>query len=958
MLKKQHVAKRGNRLREGSRRHEFACALAAKRLALEEEGRSLSLRSRIVCCLGLFLIMVGCQRGERRARGVDAAVEPPPALADTEQQGLPTGLVAEPDSRGVLYSMGFASEVIASGFDQGVAFAFTPDGSRIFVAEKRGSVKVVFEGRLLEEPFVDLSDAVNATDDRGLLGIAVHPEFPEKPYVYLAHTYDPPETRGASGGAGSDGRGARVARVVRVEADAEGGFVRARQNSEVVLLGANGTFSTIGRADARNDYEPPSCGRRGSYVEDCLPADETSHTIGALAFGPDGALYVANGDGCDFTRAQPACTRALDLDSLAGKILRLDPITGAGLRDNPFAEEPLTSNRSKVYQLGLRNPFRMAFDRVSGALYVGDVGWNAWEELNRGGPGANFGWPCYEGGNGVNLEQPNYRDSSRCLELGESGEPTVPALYAYAHEEHGRVQGSAILMGDVYRGTTYPPLYRGALFYSDFNRRQLRFVSLDAQGQVASSQVFAEGIGYHTQITSHPTTHDLYVLQIGIGTEAPESKLERLVFRGYGSAPREGRLYKLRTGTGTSCLEAAPGPSNFESAGVVKQEPCRPDPAQRFLLESMGAESYRLLAETTGEAITVKEASDGTAAIELAYPDGRLAQQFRFLLLGSGHQIITEGQEWCLSAPADRPHAAIVAEPCASTSAQIFAIASEDNRRPTMAPIADVTMTVGTMVELRIEASDPEQTELTYFASGLPPSLSIDPLSGLIMGELTRPGMYSVRVRVTDGELAETQPFRFTVQDDKLPNVELTAPAEGFRYVAGERVEFAARALDRHGVPIAAERLSWELFSHHNQHVHFNGLPPTRGDSGAFIAEDHGDNTSLELCAVAIDGESRVGRACRVLLPMTVEYTIDSVPSGLRLPWDGVARETPFTVQTNVGGKRDLVAPPVQNGSYFVSWSDGGRATHTITIGNEPQRLLATYASFPAESASEGQLTP
>jgi hypothetical protein len=94
----------------------------------------------------------------------------------------------------------------------------------------------------------------------------------------------------------------------------------------------------------------------------------------------------------------PRTVRVQDIDNLSGKVLRIDPLTGAGLADDPFYSGDPAANRSRVYQLGVRNVFRMGVDRLTGTIYLGDVGWTAWEEVNTGGSGANFGWPYYEGG--------------------------------------------------------------------------------------------------------------------------------------------------------------------------------------------------------------------------------------------------------------------------------------------------------------------------------------------------------------------------------------------------------------------------------------------------------------------------------------------------------------------------------------------------------------------------------
>src|SRR5690606_2598752 len=271
-------------------------------------------------------------------------------LAMTAVALLPTAA-----AQGMVLPEGFVAESVVGGLSAPVDLAFAPDG-RVFVAEKGGIVKIIDDGAVNTAPFLDISAEVNNVGDRGLVGIAVHPRFPELPYVYLSYVYDPPEVQALSGDSGPDGQGARVSRLVRVEADPATGFSTALAGTTVVLLGTNSTFENIGDVQERNTAVP-SCGQGGTYVTDCLAADEHSHTIGRVRFGPDGALYVGSGDGADFNRVQPYHLRVQDLDSLAGKLLRLDPLTGEGLADNPFYDGNPSSNRSKVLSYGLRNPY-------------------------------------------------------------------------------------------------------------------------------------------------------------------------------------------------------------------------------------------------------------------------------------------------------------------------------------------------------------------------------------------------------------------------------------------------------------------------------------------------------------------------------------------------------------------------------------------------------------------------
>src|SRR5690606_25094179 len=121
-------------------------------------------------------------------------------------------------AQGMVLPEGFVAESVVGGLSAPVDLAFAPDG-RVFVAEKGGIVKIIDDGAVNTAPFLDISAEVNNVGDRGLVGIAVHPRFPELPYVYLSYVYDPPEVQALSGDSGPDGQGARVSRLVRVEAD-------------------------------------------------------------------------------------------------------------------------------------------------------------------------------------------------------------------------------------------------------------------------------------------------------------------------------------------------------------------------------------------------------------------------------------------------------------------------------------------------------------------------------------------------------------------------------------------------------------------------------------------------------------------------------------------------------------------------------------------------------------------
>jgi len=238
--------------------------------------------------------------------------------------------------------------LVADGFERPL-FAASPPGDvgRLFVVEQTGRIWIVAGGERLGVPFLDVSGRLGASSgEQGLLGLAFHPEFSSNGFFYVNYT--------------NAGRNTRVSRFVAAGdvADAE---------SESILLEVEQPFS--------------------------------NHNGGMLAFGPDGFLYVAMGDGGSGNDPENNGQR---LDTLLGKLLRIDVDGGPpyGIpADNPFLED--SAARGEIWAYGLRNPWRFSFDRVTGDLYIGDVGQRAREEINfaafDSAGGVNFGWRNREG---------------------------------------------------------------------------------------------------------------------------------------------------------------------------------------------------------------------------------------------------------------------------------------------------------------------------------------------------------------------------------------------------------------------------------------------------------------------------------------------------------------------------------------------------------------------------------
>lgn len=358
-----------------------------------------------------------------------------------------------------LLDAGFTDELVATlPTYQAVGLTFAPDG-RIFVWQKNGVVKIIKNGSLLAQSFIDIAARVNVAGDRGLVGLALDPNFASNGYVYLLYNY---ENAGNSGDSGP-----KTARLTRVQANPANPDV-ALANSEVIILGQQSV---------------PPCSQ---YPEgtDCIAADAIAHTVGTVRFGPDGKLYVGHGDGGSPFFTDPLALRAQDLKTYNGKILRINP-DGTAPSDNPFYDGNPNSIRSKIYSYGLRNPYRFWLHPTTGELMIGDVGLSKWEEVNRG-RGKNFGWPCYEGAGKQTTFQNTF--PGECTPVLASA--VTPPLYTYAHNG----AGASITGGPIYTATQYPAQYQGNYFFADYVNNYIRRITFDANNNVANVVDFATNI--------------------------------------------------------------------------------------------------------------------------------------------------------------------------------------------------------------------------------------------------------------------------------------------------------------------------------------------------------------------------------------------------------------------------------------------------------------------------------
>jgi glucose/arabinose dehydrogenase/PKD repeat protein len=481
-------------------------------------------------------LVAACPRIAHRLRERGRTLVVAGAVALTAVVVIPTGASA------AAYPPGFSEHVVFSGLANPTAVRFASDG-RVFVAEKNGRIKV-FDSLTDTTPtlFADLNVNVYNFWDRGLLGLALDPNFPANPYVYVLYTYDhelgsaAPAPRWGTPGVLSDPCPSPPGPT------ADGCMVSGRLSR----LQASGNVMT---------------GPEQVLIEDWCQ-QYPSHSVGALDFGPDGALYVSGGDGASFNfadwgqdgaplnpcgdppggvgamlsppTAEGGALRSQDLrtltdpTSLDGALLRVNPATGAGLPDNPNAASP-DANARRIVAYGLRNPFRFGVRPGTGEVWIGDVGWNTWEEIQRiqvpTAAVVNFGWPCYEGAG----RQSGYDGANLniCENLYAQGTGAVQApLFAWNHSAvvvpgetcpTGSSSASGIAFGRT--NSNYPSEYHGALFFADYSRDCIWAMLPGANGvpDPARIRTFAAGAANPVELQIGPGG-DLFYPDFDAGT--------------------------------------------------------------------------------------------------------------------------------------------------------------------------------------------------------------------------------------------------------------------------------------------------------------------------------------------------------------------------------------------------------------------------------------------------------
>jgi glucose/arabinose dehydrogenase len=331
----------------------------------------------------------------------------------------PTAMPSFPDPAG------YAWVPVISGLALPLDIQNAGDGSgRLFIVEKRGRILVSKDNQLVPVPFLDIVGEVDSQHtEQGLLGLAFHPDYAKSGLFFVNYI---------------DLNGNTVIARFHVSADDPN---RADPAGEVDLLHVDQPYA--------------------------------NHNGGGLAFGPDGYLYIGLGDGG--SGGDPS-GNGQNLQTLLGKMLRIDVDHGEGYAipsDNPFAKG---GGLPEIWAYGLRNPWRFSFDRLTGDLFIADVGQDAWEELDvipAGTPGGmNFGWNYYEGNHPYKNQPP----------AGEG--------FAFPVAEYSHAEGCSVTGGYVYHGVALPE-WQGIYFYGDYCSGTVWGLAKDDQGNWQAKNLFS-----------------------------------------------------------------------------------------------------------------------------------------------------------------------------------------------------------------------------------------------------------------------------------------------------------------------------------------------------------------------------------------------------------------------------------------------------------------------------------
>lgn len=828
---------------------------------------------------------------------------------------------------------GFSVSTVFSGLLKPTAMAFSPDG-RVFVAEKSGIIRVYPSAS--NSPgvvFADLRPRVYDYADRGLLGLTVDPRLGNgsgHDFVYALYARDAPP--------------GQVPPVWNDNCPANPG-----ENTDGCVVA--GTLSRIPvNADG-------TAGAEQILIDDEWCQQFSTHSIGHLAFGPDGWLYVSAGEGADYgsadwgqfggrlpnsptpanpcgdppgrvgvantaptgrggaLRSQSPRRPAGEPRLLSGTILRIDPDTGAGVPGNPlYTAGAPTSNASRILAYGMRQPYRFTMRPGTNELWVGDVGQFSTEEINRiptltPARALNLGWPCYEG----RTRLAGFTGMDMCTSLyADTVDPAVEPYYDFAHgaplsanDTCSSANGSSITGTAFYTGGAYPAAYRNALFFADATRGCLYVMSAGANGlpDPATVRTFVDGGDVTVDIEVDPISKDLFYVNFWQGT------VKRISYTSTNQAP-------AAQATASPTSGVAPLAVTLDATGST-------DPDGDTLSYSWDTDGNGTFGDATGARPTVTYANGGTFNPRVLVTDP------------GGLTDISPAVNVTVTTPTGPQNTAL---PSITGDLQVGATLTATTG--TWTGTAPITYTHQWQRCVSGSCSDIADAISTTYA----PQLA-DQATSL-----------RVRVSATNGQgtsvatSAPVGPIAAGVNTPPVPVID--TPETTTAWSAGETIAFSGGATDAQDGNVPASRLSWDIALGHCSDTGCHRHPvATRAGvaTGTIAAPGHEAPSFLELTLTATDAAGATASTVRRIDPRVVNLTFQSTPTGLTLSAGETAAATTFTRSWVANTQIQVTAPTTQNlgnTTYtFAGWSDGGAASHTLNVPTVDTTYTATYTA-------------
>lgn len=891
---------------------------------------------------------------------------------------------------------GFTSEPLASGLDAPTGFAFRPDGG-MYVIQKAGRVHRVTPSGA-RSLWLDLNAStavppVNQWWDRGLVGVAVDGQWPAHRFVYLLYVADGWDD-GADGLQDADAHSSLLVRVP-VQPDGAAG-------TPEVILGADGMGEPCPGPYALPDGTLD--GRDYNDV-DCLPIDGDTHAVGTVRSAPDGTLYVGTGDGAGFDGIDQRALRSQRPDSFAGKIIRVDR-GGRGVAGHPFCADTtrLDTVCAKTHATGFRNPFRFAL-APGGRLAVGDVGWGAREEITLTAPGANGGWPCWEG----SLENDTYSGAELCAPVVSESVPREPVGVTLPDWEYDRIgAGGSVVGGPAYTGTSYPEAYRGSLLVGDYAQGWLRHLPADGAGgwQFAPSLVTdwsatsalplagtalggpAPSPWVGVDIGTHPANGDVVYADIGEVTPwgAILPGTGRIVRIRY--APGNGRPVAVATATPAS--GAAPLHTELSAAGSTD-----PDGDELTYAWDLNGDGET---DATTPTVTHTYAAPGAYTARVTVDDGH------GLTHSATVQVTVEETppEVEILPESDTTFAggAPIALRAQATDAQDGALTGASLRWSVNLVHNDHTHLLGTYTGAQpalpagiddhdsdssyaITLTATDSSGLTDTASWrLGPRTATVRLRSVPAGARMQYGdrpfeapadhtsTIGLRTSVTPVAAFERDGVRYefagwdggpttrvraftvpaggatlTARYNARPGVSLDVPAT---YRAGEALTLRATGSDPEDGDLAGDALRWTVQRTVGGTASGGPLAGTGTELPLTAAAADAPNGAYDITLTARDADGAETTATATLRPQTATVRLRSVPAGAALTYDGDALADGATRTSVVGAVVRIAAPERHGDLRFAAWDDRNPARDRgLEVPAGDTTWTARYAAVP-----------